>query len=225
MIAWIADTAKFLDEHNWLVNALFAGLLTLFTWRLWRATIDLRDSTEKLWTAGEKQIAVAERQAKTAEDVFVKLERPYIFVFGAKGFEVDPSDPDQWVFARYQVANYGKTPGTIENVRAELTTSEDGLNSPLRVEDDNELFLTTVIAPLFSHAPRQYESTDIKFQCHEGHARPEPGSLEKKELFLRVIVNYRGAFTHGHETSACWRYSELTDSFVQYGRDDYNYVK
>jgi hypothetical protein len=225
MIAWIADTAKFLDEHNWLVNALFAGLLTLFTWRLWRATTDLRDSTEKLWTAGEKQTAVAERQAKIAEDVFVKLERPYIFVFGAKGFEVDPEDPDQGAFAKYQVANYGKTPAVIENVRAEISMSDaGGPDNPMRVNDDCELFHASVVAPLFSYSLTQHESTGIEFYRHESLAEPN-ADFGRRELFFRVIVNYRGAFTEGHETSACWRYDQELRSFIQYGHGDYNYVR
>jgi hypothetical protein len=106
-VAFIAirQLAEFLDVHNWLVTALFAGLVTLFTWRLWQATNELRVSTDKLWDAGERQLELAAkasaaqsrdmqasiaaskklarasaRSAKVAEDALFIGQRPHIFV-------------------------------------------------------------------------------------------------------------------------------------------------
>jgi hypothetical protein len=57
---WI-KIPQFLDAHNWLVTALFAGLVTLFTWRLWQATNQLKISTDNLWEAADRTLKITER--------------------------------------------------------------------------------------------------------------------------------------------------------------------
>jgi hypothetical protein len=59
----LRHVAEFFDVHNWLIGALFAGLVTLFTWRLWQATAGLKDSTDKLWRAGDRQMELIEASA------------------------------------------------------------------------------------------------------------------------------------------------------------------
>jgi hypothetical protein len=67
--------SQFLDVHNWLVTALFAGLVTLFTWRLWQATTELRESTDKLWNAGERQLKLAaETSAAQSRDMQASIK-------------------------------------------------------------------------------------------------------------------------------------------------------
>jgi hypothetical protein len=71
----VARSAAFLDEHNWIVAAIFAGLLTLFTWRLWRATSGLKESTDKLWEAGERQFNLAKATAdRQAEEIQAQIK-------------------------------------------------------------------------------------------------------------------------------------------------------
>jgi len=45
-----------------------------------------------------------------------------------------------------------------------------------------------------------------------------PNLGEGQSLFFRIIIRYRGPFTAGHETSACWRYNESTGRMIEYGR-------
>jgi len=54
-------------EHlaEWLI-AVFNGLLVYVTYRLVTTTGDLRASTDRLWNAGERQIAVADKAATAA---------------------------------------------------------------------------------------------------------------------------------------------------------------
>ena len=40
-----------------------------------------------------------------------------------------------------------------------------------------------------------------------------------ERLFFRIVVNYRGPFTEGHETSACWRYDRDQGFFVNAGQE------
>ena len=66
--------AEFFDVHNWLVTALFAGLVTMFTWRLWQATIELGVSTDRLWDAGEKQRLLSEKTAERQLRAYIGVE-------------------------------------------------------------------------------------------------------------------------------------------------------
>ena len=61
-----------IDRHYGLVMAAAALAIAWFAWTL-------RNSTERLFLAGEKQIAVARRSADIAEDSLVKLQRAFIF--------------------------------------------------------------------------------------------------------------------------------------------------
>jgi len=229
-----ARILEILRDPNWVI--------AVFTIVLAGSTIGLWLSTNRLWNAGEKQFrqarrtaiiqsrdmqastAAAQKSADTAEKAFTNLERPYIFIYGPSKFQVDPSDPDQWVFAKYQVANHGKTPAIIENVRAGIETTETGFpNPPIRVDEDHELFRVAIIPPGYMYSLPQHEAADVEFDLSGAFAHVQ--DLKGKEMFLWVVVNYRGAFTAGHETSACWRYDEGTDSLIQYGHGDYNYVR
>jgi hypothetical protein len=55
------------------------------------------------------------------------------------------------------------------------------------------------------------------------YATPDVASGE--EFIFRVVIAYRGGFTSGHQTSACWRYSPVNGFFIQYGHEDYNYLR
>jgi len=96
---------QFLDVHNWLITALFAGLVTLFTWRLWQATNELRVSTDKLWDAGERQLA---HGTKTAE----RQLRAYIFAHPAMlTVKLRHATGSIGKFTvRYETKNWGQTP-------------------------------------------------------------------------------------------------------------------
>jgi hypothetical protein len=102
---------------DWLL-AILTFFLVLFTYRLWR-------STDKLWAAGEKQIAVARDSADAAKEAadaardqtlnFAKLERPYLYIFDARGLNIDQDQEDPFHYLNYSVANYGKTPALVES--------------------------------------------------------------------------------------------------------------
>jgi len=227
------------SDNDKAVVAGFTIVLAISTIGLWLATIDLyragerqieflRESSEAQSRDMQASIAAAQKSADTAEKAFTNLERPYIFIYSPSKLQLDPEaipfDDEPTVLANYQVANYGKTPAIIENVRAGLEANDTGFpEPPIRVDEDQELFRVAIIPPGYSYSLPQNAAYGIDFHVQGALAHVQ--DLKGKELFLYVIINYRGAFTAGHETSACWRYDEETDSLIQYGHDDYNYVK
>jgi len=173
--------------------------------------------------ATEKTARAAEKSADTAEDAFTKLERPYVFLFGVRALEQEDGFP----LVKFSIANYGKTPAIIENFRA-LASIGSEPETPLRVDDPHPLFSSPIISAQERRGDLQ-QGVDIPYRSPElFHAPPSQiiPRLDdpKNDLFLWIIANYRGPFTGGHETSACWRYDRDSDRFVQYGHQDYNYI-
>ena len=99
----IRHIAEFLDVHNWLVTALFAGLVTLFTWRLWQATNEVRVSTDKLWDAGEAQRALSEQTAERQLRAYVSIVSAHVKVVAADNNRFS-------IKGNLQFKNSGQTP-------------------------------------------------------------------------------------------------------------------
>jgi hypothetical protein len=217
------ECKTFWDKATTDPVAFFTLVLAVSTIGLWGATIFL-------YRAGEKQIAVAGRAADAAaasvdaaETAFNKLERPYIFISQAdRFFHDDARAPMGIASVKYEVGNHGKTPAIIENVRA-VISSGTVPDIPIRVDDQHALFVCRVVPPQYLYHPIEDAPDDIDFVTSGDEIVPQLRVGE--DVFLWIVISYRGAFTKGHETSACWRYDGLTNRLVQWGHDDYNYVK
>ena len=102
--------AEFFDIHNGTFSALFAAVVAGFTWRLWK-------STDKLWIAGERQIGVAEKAAKSAEasnvlsrKIFVAEQRPWL-LWHIPAITTIANDGKQLTISiSGELSNIGKTP-------------------------------------------------------------------------------------------------------------------
>jgi hypothetical protein len=191
---------------------VFTGLLVLFTYRLWK-------STDKLWAAGERQIGAAERSASVAERALADIERPYLFVFNVGRltiqdfYDLEEDEVGYNLKVTYEVANHGKIPAIIESLRANLSVFTDPLD-PLAADFDHPL----VVAPVLAAGEKRADvPVDIGWADMEtdeyGNVVPNFG---QHTLFLRVVINYRGPFTRGHETSIALRYDERTHRFVEF---------
>ena len=44
-------------------------------------------------------------------------------------------------------------------------------------------------------------------------------------LVFRVVIQYRGPFSKGHETAGYWRYDKYTDAFQRHGGEEHNYFR
>jgi hypothetical protein len=119
------------------------------------------------------------------------------------------------------------------NLRAGFTRNSNGQpDSPNRVEDTHGLLLARIlkggeeISPLWVICPDDWITGDVAVTRGENVLLVrQPTTTEGEELFLRIIVNYRGAFTKGHETSVCWKFCFGEHMFLQYGGNEYNYER
>lgn len=169
---------------------------------------------------------VATRQARAAEDTLNKIERPYVFVFNVSPLKIvrweDWENGTEGVrlSVTYSVANYGKLPAVIEAMQVSLGVHAEPL-APVNYDCNHPLAVSAVLVP---GEPRHdldegLAWNDVVFDDYEGD-RPDFGDMH---LFFWVIIRYRGTFTSGHTTRACWRYDERTGRFVEFnGGREYN---
>jgi hypothetical protein len=207
--------------------AAFTAVLAISTIGLWIVT----------WRSGVRQsadmqasIAAAQKSAELAEHALTKLERPYIFVSNVGRLETDIIEDQEENYGeallsiKYSVANYGKIPAIIVDARASLHVSVAPRN-PDHLPHSHSL----VVSPIFAPGDARHEIPEWLVWSDHGH--DEDGSYipilgEDRSLFFWIVITYRGPFTDGHETRACWRYNESTGRFVAaHGGPDYNSEK
>lgn len=165
----------------------------------------------------------ADISAKTAQDSFSKLERPYLFVYGVTTIMWDER---LGPFVKFDVANHGKTPAIIEAAKIGISTSFNAPSAPLLVPHEHVLLTSPVLG-----SGDSVEGITEPFPLNIGAIRTGndqmlvPDIGEDEELFLVVSIQYRGAFTNGHVTTACWRYDVPSCHFTQLGLSECNFLR
>jgi hypothetical protein len=200
-----------------IFGALITAIATVF---IARFTFTLKRSTDRLWEAATAQTDIA-RKALT------DIERPYLFIFNVSlltiedFYDFDEDETGYTLKVTYEVANHGKIPAIIENLRSNLSVFTDPLD-PLAADYNHPL----VIAPVLAAGEKRADiPVDIGWNDmgtnEYGNTVPNFGG---QTLFLRVAIAYRGPFTRGHETSIGLRYDERTHRFVEFHTGEkYNY--
>ncbi|WP_338825479.1 hypothetical protein WDM22_44975 (plasmid) [Bradyrhizobium septentrionale] len=174
----------------------------------------------------------ATRQARVAEDALAKIERPYGFVFNVSSLKIvrweDWENGTEGVrlSVTYSVANYGKLPAVIEAMQVSLSVHAEP-PAPVNYDHNHPPAISAVLVP---GEPRNdldegLAWNDVELDDYEGAPPPPPPPPDfgGMRLFFWGFIRYRGTFTSGHTTRACWRYDERTRRFVEFnGGREYN---
>jgi hypothetical protein len=204
-----------LQRNSGAVSLVFAAAVAAFTCYL--AYI-----TGKLWDSTREAAEAARKSADTAADAFTQLERPYLLVFGVSklGASFYSNVPGQMGTPRVDVSfgNYGKSPAIVEDARAQFSVGYEPA-PPLGVEEGHSLLQQPVFSAGESRSICEKVPNYIKLDGLQ------PILEAGRDLFFWVVISYRGPFTAGHETSACWHYDSHERVFVRFGGDDFNYTK
>jgi hypothetical protein len=167
----------------------------------------------------DKTARITAESAQAQTKNFEKLERPYVYVFYPEGLELESNREDPFYYVKYRVANYGKTPATIEAVFADVSVGKFPAE-PREVRGWDSLLRIPIMTP--NEKPRDQtviipETIAIgEYADADTPPVPEPHLTGDDEFYVRVIIKYRGPFSRRHETSACWRWESLRlmSSFV-----------
>jgi len=214
---------------DWWMIGLTAGLVlvgffqVIMFYRQWRAMREGVADSARAATA-------ATGQAKIAQNTFEKVERPYLYIFGVEHLRLEEMADEDGAPAyggtvNYTVANYGKIAGIIEEVFVDLCTWGDAAPGGAPLVDLKHTLMSNKIFP----PGHERKVTDYACGGPEYFLRQEDGPnvvLKAGEaLFCHILIRYRGPFTQGHKTSACWKMGPSDNSFVEFGHRDFNYVR
>jgi hypothetical protein len=165
-----------------------------------------------------KTLQASWRTAKATERMVSDLERPYLFAFsgGQLGTNLAGAEP----LLPYTVANHGRSPAIVESLLIGMGPTVSGAPKPEQLveQDADHSWVIPTGSPLTANASYfgPYEPAAM------GNVVPTLGEPDD-QLFFHLIVRYRGPFTRGHETSSCWVYHELTNTFEKWGGEEFNY--
>lgn len=216
---------------SWLTHDA-AGFFTLWLVIVGGAQIGLFYWQLRYMRKGVDDAAVAakaaQQSADTARDAFTKLERPYIYIFGATGLEIDLSQEDLFYSLKYSIANYGKTPASITGAYISISV---GLlpQEPLPVGVWHNFMVLPILIPgerrndVEEGLPDKIEIGEAADENSPPH--PVPELSDDKAFFLWVKIKYSGPFSEGHETSTCWQWDRKSERLILYGGEEYNYTR
>jgi hypothetical protein len=190
-----------------------------FWYQLKLIRVSLKDTKIAAEAAGDAAKAAA-RQAHVAEESLAKLERPYIFVFNASQLKVvtyEAAEGDgAFLAVTYSVANHGKIPAIIESVQVGMSVAVEPMRPP-NADFDHLLWRSPILA---SGEERKDIEERLEWYSYgnDEYDRRVP-DLGSNDLWLWVIIRYRGPFSEGHEARACLRFDSRTEYFVGFNGD------
>jgi hypothetical protein len=177
------------------------------------ATQQAKDMQTSLNIAGKSAAAAAisADAAIAAANTLVASQRPYIYVVKVSHVEHEILDS----YAEYTIVNYGELPAIIEELQVGVTTSQSAEPDdwPILAEFNHPVALSPVFLPRESRELHEPPPDGISF------------TTETRELFFQAIIRYNGPITKGHESAFCWRFDRVSQGFVPFGGEDYNYTK
>ena len=186
------------------------------------AFIQSRDMRASI-TIAEKGANAATKAAQVAENSLTKIERPYIFVIGVEKFGIDQTNR---AIVKLTAANYGKTPAVVESLRGGVSVVKHGIPDAAPSTEFIDLMASPIIAAGGQTPELSVRVTEIRtFAFNPRGQRTTVRLGEDEDIFFNMIICYRGAFSYGHESGACWQYDKTTARLVPYGGEHYNYVK
>jgi hypothetical protein len=186
-------------------------------------TLVLSLSTIALWL-------VTRRSADIAERAFSDLERPYVYIFGAKGLARYSETMDPYDFLKYSVANYGKTPASIVSAALVINVGT-GPETPIDVGPWHKLIEPPIMMPNERRDDEKTVPDSISTSEYaDEYTSPSdaftvPDLKDGTNFFFWARIKYHGPFSNGHETSACWQWDQKSSRLILYGDEKYNYTR
>lgn len=101
---------RFIETHDKFFVVVGTGVIAWFTATLWRATSGLKDSTDKLWDAGERQAKLTRKSLRITRRLHADEQRPWLSISVSNVRQlIWPSAIGRVLFDA-QVQNTGRTP-------------------------------------------------------------------------------------------------------------------
>jgi hypothetical protein len=174
----------------------------------------------------DKTARITAEAAQAQTHNFSKLERPYLYLFNPKGLKLEESVENPFYYVTYEVANYGKTPATIEAVFAGVSVGRlpGEIGSARRWDSLLRLPIMTPNEKRTKLSLNVPETVAIgEYADEDTPPMPAPELNGDDAFYVRILIKYHGPFTSDHETSACWRWEGL--SLVSFDDSRFTYMR
>jgi hypothetical protein len=175
----------------------------------------------------DKTARITAEAAQAQTQNFEKLERPYVYIFDPAGLEFEHNREDPYYYVKYKVANYGKTPATIEALLVGVNVGQSP-SEPHQILGWHNLLRLPILTPnekrVDLEVPFPDEIVIEEYADADTPPIPVPEIIgDDTGFFVRVVIRYRGPFSTNHETSACWRWDHL--SLVSFDDDRFTFMR
>src|SRR5262245_7614046 len=180
---------------------------------------------------GTRTAAVAARDsADTLKKSLNVLARPYVLPTDVGKIYFSDDHPHVRHFVHFKVANYGKTPAVLHQVRGKFVVAElpltgekvDAPNTPDGTEEIQDWGKTITLGPdqRLGIAPF-FIPKHIEIEKHERFGRPPTAS--RHELFLRLTVAFWDMERLERTHCSLWKYDQARHGFVSWGEKQFTY--
>lgn len=182
----------------------------------------------------KRQIGIMQEQATIAERSLTVDERPYLFIFNITNIKNIVDEWTEYPAVVATVANYGRTPAIIRDVRF-FIDYDGGQDMPFtRLPAWNNILISPIIAPQEKREKVHFLADHLRQILNDGYEEevgqypdfwiPEQHA-NNWPLCLRIIFDYDGPFTRDHQASAYWRYDFAEGRFRIDTESQHNYTK
>jgi hypothetical protein len=194
------------------VVAASSALVAIFTWTLWR-------STNKLWLAGLRQAEISANSVRA----LVMAEQPYVFLqITDNGIDVSSDGSIRFATRQlqFQLANFGKTPAFLHELKVEFPIIEDMREIPSPMDPQTE---HPEILPMgcvsTSGAPFARSVSLLTLAI----PMLDDGAWRERRLFIQGFVRYSDTFNHRHITGFLSVFDPMTQRWQAIGGVEHNY--
>ena len=192
-----------IEAHNGAIVAVATIFIAGFTYQLRAATIGLKDSTNKLWEAGEKQYGVAKQAADAADlsaRAAIAIELPIIRINpGSLGFSSSESSQGYWI-GNVILSNLGRTKAFPIEIQIGYTVGNGLPESP--IYQFSKPFLPNDIIEPDPKITHQMSTAEFEFEV----SRESIDRVTRNEMNLWVYCKliYLDFMQNRHEAGFCW---------------------
>jgi hypothetical protein len=202
---------SFLDFLGVAITAVATIAIAWFTYTL-------RQSTDRLWKAGDDQLKQIRRSANISERALTELEAPHLSIrIIDNGVVVTHLMPERYDRRRldYAFVNHGRTPAQIVSYSQKIRAVRPGQGSPPPISEE----LLDHVPYGFIIPPEGREAEVIGMSCAT-EIEPEYESLlddSTNFAFLLVAVRYRDVFGSIYFLSLCYMLDKIHNRFILTG--------
>jgi len=216
----LREVGIFLDSYSGLVTAVATAFIAWFT-------LSLRQSTDRLWDAGDKQLGLLKRSADISERALTELEAPFtaIKIIDTGLTKKTTEIGHDFGMLKFSVTNDGRTPARLVELvdTTRLIPEESGNPPPINLDfRSRDTMPYGVISPPNSES-QPFTRNLLLYHMNELAADAIP--LRRNVIFFYGFVRYETIFKQSYRMGFCYMFDKFSERWLLSGDEKYNYLE